>query len=88
MNKLKVLGLSMLILTLFSSSCFASNNELKDYEINKTISIENVEEYEKNIQKNLTIDNVKYELQDISKQENKKMIYKRKTDKTKNSIYQ
>ena len=76
MNKLKVLGLSMLILTLFSSSCFASNNELKDYEINKTISIENVEEYEKNIQKNLTIDNVKYELQDISKQENKKMIYK------------
>ena len=41
MNKLKVLGLSMLILTLFSSSCFASNNELKDYEINKTISIKN-----------------------------------------------
>ena len=59
MNKLKVLGLSMLILTLFSSSCFASNNELKDYEINKTISIENVEEYEKNIQKNVTINNVK-----------------------------
>ena len=49
----------MLILTLFSSSCFASNNELKDYEINKTISIENVEEYEKNIQKNVTINNVK-----------------------------
>ena len=52
MNKLKVLGLSMLMLILFSSSCFASNNELKDYEINKTISLENVEEYEKNIQKN------------------------------------
>lgn len=87
MNKLKVLGLSMLILTLFSSSCFASNNELKDYEINKTISIENVEEYEKNIQKNLTIDNVKYELQDISKQENKKMIYKEEKQTKQKIVY-
>jgi len=76
LNKLKVLGLSMLIVILFAPSCFASNNELKDYEINETIPIEKVEEYERNIQKNITIDNVKYELQDISKQENKKMIYK------------
>lgn len=87
MNKLKVLGLSMLILTLFSSSCFASNNELKDYEINKTISIDNVEEYEKNIQKNITIDNVKYELQDISKQENKKMRYKEEKQTKQKIVY-
>lgn len=87
LNKLKVLGLSMLILTLFSSSCFASNNELKDYEINKTISIDNVEEYEKNIQKNLTIDNAKYELQDILKQENKKMIYKEEKQTKQKIVY-
>ena len=29
----------MLILALFSTNCFASNSELKDYEINETISI-------------------------------------------------
>ena len=42
----------MLILALFSTNCFASNSELKDYEINEKISIENAEEFEKNIQKN------------------------------------
>ena len=49
MNKSRIIGLSMLILTLFSTNCFASNIELKDYEINETISIENAEEFEKNI---------------------------------------
>ena len=66
MNKSRIIGLSMLILALFSTNCFASNSELKDYEINETISIENAEEFEKNIQKNINIDNVKYELQDVS----------------------
>ena len=65
MNKSRIIGLSMLILALFSTNCFASNSELKDYEINEKISIENAEEFEKNIQKNINIDNVKYELQDV-----------------------
>ena len=74
MNRSRIIGLSMLILALFSTNCFASNSELKDYEINETISIENAEEFEKNIQKNIKIDNVKYELQYVSKQENKQNI--------------
>ena len=50
MNKSRIIGLSMLILALFSTNCFASNSELKDYEINEKISIENAEEFEKNIE--------------------------------------
>ena len=46
MNKSRIIGLSMLILALFSTNCFASNSELKDYEINEKISIENAEEFE------------------------------------------
>jgi len=49
LNKSRIIGLSMLILALFSTNCFASNSELKDYEINEKISIENAEEFEKNI---------------------------------------
>jgi len=79
LNKSRIIGLSMLILALFSTNCFASNSELKDYEINEKISIENAEEFEKNIQKNINIDNVKYELQDVSKQENKQNINKEET---------
>ena len=77
----------MLILALFSTNCFASNSELKDYEINEKISIENAEEFEKNIQKNINIDNVKYELQDVSKQENKQNINKEETQTKQKIVY-
>lgn len=87
MNRSRIIGLSMLILALFSTNCFASNSELKDYEINETISIENAEEFEKNIQKNINIDNVKYELQDVSKQENKQNINKEETQTKQKIVY-
>ena len=87
MNKSRIIGLSMLILALFSTNCFASNSELKDYEINEKISIENAEEFEKNIQKNINIDNVKYELQDVSKQENKQNINKEETQTKQKIVY-
>ena len=61
--------------------------ELKDYEINEKISIENAEEFEKNIQKNINIDNVKYELQDVSKQENKQNINKEETQTKQKIVY-
>ena len=87
MNRSRIIGLSMLILALFSTNCFASNSELKDYEINEKISIENAEEFEKNIQKNINIDNVKYELQDVSKQENKQNINKEETQTKQKIVY-
>jgi hypothetical protein len=81
MHKTKVIGLSILLITLFSTNCFASTEELKIYEENKTISIEYAEQYKENIEKEITIDNVKYELQDIKEQENKNII---KTEKEEN----
>ncbi len=72
MNKSKILGVILLILIGFSRTCFASSNELKSYEINEIVPVEKVEEYNKNIQNEITIDNVKYELEEVLKQENKK----------------
>ncbi len=87
MNKSKILGFSILFLTLFSSNCLASNVELDDYELNDTISIEIVEEYEANIPKLLTINDVQYTLEDISKQENKKEIFKEETQTKQKIVY-
>ena len=49
MNKTKLVGLSILLLTLFSTNCFATTDNLKVHEINKTVSIEEAEQYRENI---------------------------------------
>lgn len=71
LNKAKIIGFSMLLITLFSTNCFATTNDLKIQEINKTVPLEEVERFRENIQKEITIDNIKYELQNVSEQENK-----------------
>ncbi len=71
MNKTKIVSLSILLITLFSTNCFATTNKLKIHEINKTVPLEEVEQFRKNIQSEITIDNVKYELQNVSEYENK-----------------
>ena len=71
MNKTKIVSLSILLITLFCTNCFATTNELKIHEINKTVPLEEVEQFRKNIQNEITIDNAKYELQNVSEYENK-----------------
>lgn len=87
MNKTKIVGLSILLITLFSTNCFASTEELKEHQINKTISVEYAEQYKDNIEKEITIDNIKYELQDITEQENKKTISAEKEQTKQKIVY-
>lgn len=74
MNKTKILQISMLLLMIFTTSCFATTEELKIHEESKTIIAEDVEQYKNNIPNEITIDNVKYQLQDIEQHENKDII--------------
>ena len=87
MNKTKIVGLSILLLTLFSTNCFATTDNLKVHEINKTVSIEEAEQYRENIKNEITIDNVKYELQDITERENKGIISKEKEQRKQKVVY-
>ena len=87
MNKTKIVGLSILLLTLFSTNCFATTDNLKVHEINKTVSIEDAEQYRENIKNEITIDNVKYELQDITEQENKGIVSKEKEQTKQKVVY-
>ena len=87
MNKTKIVGLSILLLTLFSTNCFATTDNLKVHEINKTVSIEEAEQYRENIKNEITIDNVKYELQDITEQENKGIVSEEKEQTKQKVVY-
>ena len=87
MNKTKIIGLSMLLITLFSTSCLASTSDLKDYEINETVSVEEAKQYRENIKNQITIDNLKYELQDISEKENKNIKSKEKEQVKQKIVY-
>lgn len=87
MNKTKIVGLIILLITLFSTNCFASTEELKEHQINKTISVEYAEQYKNNIEKEITIDDTKYELQDIKEQENRKTISEEKEQTKQKIVY-
>ncbi len=87
MNKTKIVGLSILLVTLFSTNCFATTSDLKVYEVNQNISVENAEEYKENIKNQITIDNIKYELQDISENENKDVISEEKEQTKQKIVY-
>lgn len=74
MNRTKMLGISMLLLMLFTTNCFATTNELNVYEESKTIPIENVEQYKNNIEKEIIINEARYELQDIEEHKNIEVV--------------
>lgn len=80
MNKTRVVGLSLLLVLAFSTNCFAKTEikELKAYEENKTISIENKEQYKNAIENEITLDGIVYQLKDIKEQENKITLTKDK----------
>lgn len=87
MNKTKIVSLSILLITLFSTNCFATTNELKIHEISKTVPLEEVEQFRKNIQNEITIDNVKYELQNVSEYENKETKTQEKEEVKQKIVY-
>lgn len=87
MNKAKIVGLSILLLTLFSTNCFAITTDLKVHEISKIVAIEDAEQYRENIKNEITIDNVKYQLQDVSEQENKGIVSRKKEQVKQKIVY-
>lgn len=87
MNKSKVLGLSIALVVIFSTNCFATTDNLKVHEINKTVSIEDAEQYRENIKNEITIYNVKYQLQNISEKENKDIVTKEKEQTKQKIVY-
>lgn len=87
MNKAKIVGLSILLLTLFSTNCFATTTDLKVHKVNKIVAIEDAEQYRKNIKNEITIGNVKYQLQDVSEQENKGIASREKEQVKQKIVY-
>ena len=82
MNKTSIVGLSLLLILTFSTNCFAKTEkqELRVYEENKTVSIENHKEYKNSIANEITVDGIKYQLKDIKDQENKITLTKNKEE--------
>ena len=87
MNKSKIVSLSILLITLFSTNCFATTNDLKIHEIDTTVPIEEVEQFRKDIQNEITIDNIKYELQNVSEYENKETKTQKKEQVKQKVVY-
>ncbi len=84
MNRIRIAGLSLLLVLIFSTNCFAKTIEiqqLKIYEIDKTIPIENKLEYENSIKNEIIVDSIRYQLKDIKTQENQTIVTKNKEEK-------
>lgn len=83
MNRTRIAGLSLLLVLMFSTNCFAKTEiqELKIHEIDKTIPIENKLEYENNIKNEITVDGIKYQLKDVKTHENKATVTRSKEEK-------
>lgn len=73
MNKKSIMGLSLLLVLIVSTKCFAyeDTQKLKVYEQNKTVSIEDRTKYKNSIQNEIVLDGILYNVQDIQEQENK-----------------
>lgn len=79
MNKIKIIGLSLLLIT-FSVNCFATTEDLKTYEESKTVSLEDSEKYKNSIKTQLIINGIEYQIKDIQEQENKVVLTKEKEE--------
>ena len=70
LNKIRVAGLSLLLAIMTSTNCFASSKaqEIKTLEFDKTIAIEDIEQYKSNIENEIMVDGIKYQLSDVREQ--------------------
>ncbi len=78
MNKIRIVGLSLLLILTFSTGCFANTKKLKTYEENKIVPIENKAEYKNSIENEITLEGIIYKLKDVKEQENKTILVKDK----------
>ncbi|MCI9286461.1 MAG: hypothetical protein HFJ57_00460 [Clostridia bacterium] len=78
MNKIRIAGLSLLLILTFSTGCFANTEKLKTYEENKIVPIENKAEYKNSIENEITLEGIIYKLKDVKEQENKTILVKDK----------
>ena len=83
LNKIRIVWLSLVLAIMTSTNCFASTKtqEMKKLEFDKTIAIEDIEQYKNNIENEIVVDGIKYQLSDIQEQENKITKTKYKEEK-------
>lgn len=83
MNRTRIAELSLLLVLIFSTNCFAKTEiqQLKIHEIDKTIPIESKLEYENSIKDQITVDGIRYQLKDVKTQENQATVTRNKEEK-------
>lgn len=80
MNRIKIIGIALSLIMLFSTNCFANTQKLKIHEENKTILIEDKVEYKNSIENEITLDGSVYKLKEVKEQENKNILTKEKEE--------
>lgn len=78
MKKISIIGLSILLILISATNCFAASEELKTQKITDTVLLENTEQYKNNIKQEIVVDEINYKLKDITEQENKVILTKDK----------
>lgn len=79
MSKLKTIALiSILVILLFGTTCFAKNIKLKQLTKQNTVSVNELLNYKSAINNEITSDGINYKLVDIQQTENKKKLEKNK----------
>lgn len=78
MKKIRVIGLSILLILICSTNCFATSEELKTHKISDTVLVENVEQYKNNIEQEIVVEEINYKLKEMTEQENKVTLTKDK----------
>lgn len=75
MERLKTISIiSICIMLLFGTTCFANNNVLRTLDLQKTVSLNDSNDFESKIQDEITSDNVSYKLIETTKVENKNKL--------------
>lgn len=78
MKKISIIGLSILLILISATNCFATSEELKTQQVTDTVLLENTEQYKNNIKQEIVVDEINYKLKDITEQENKVILTKDK----------
>lgn len=78
MKKISIIGLSILLILISATNCFATSEELKTQKITDTVLLENAEQYKNNVEQEIVIEEINYKLKDITEQENQVILTKDK----------
>lgn len=78
MKKISIIGLSILLILISATNCFATSEELKTQKITDTVLLENAEQYKNNVEQEIVVEEINYKLKDITEQENQVILTKDK----------